>query len=170
MACLATRHEERAGCVRPTSAFPLLNDEYPRLTCYRHLFEAYASPLTRGPASAARRPVNPAFHDARFASADLLGLAHELCFARSSQSGRASDASVAPLAPSARSSRAALTLGRQDCFLRLSVKIKRCPQSEAPSFAGEHPRACASCLRSEPRPRGWFRCRPTLGVPSRAAP
>jgi len=54
---------------------PLPEYEYPRLVSYRHLFEAYASPLTDGLAPAARRPVNLAFHDARFASVGFLWLA-----------------------------------------------------------------------------------------------
>jgi len=38
--------------------FPLPDYEYPRLVSYRHLFEAYASPLADRLAPATRRPVN----------------------------------------------------------------------------------------------------------------
>jgi len=47
--------------------FPLPDYEHPRLVSYRHLFEAYASPLANGLAPVTRRPVNLAFHDAKSA-------------------------------------------------------------------------------------------------------
>jgi hypothetical protein len=51
--------------MRTTDFCFLLPDyEYPRLVCYRHLSEAYASPLADGLAPATRRPVDLAFHDA----------------------------------------------------------------------------------------------------------
>jgi hypothetical protein len=55
--------------------FPLPDYEYPCFVSYRHLFEAYASPLADGlaPMSCFRnrptRPVDLAFHDAESASA-----------------------------------------------------------------------------------------------------
>jgi len=52
--------------------FPLPDYEHPRLVSYRHLFEAYASPLADGLAPATRRPVDLAFHDAESASAGFL--------------------------------------------------------------------------------------------------
>jgi hypothetical protein len=52
--------------------FPLPDYEYPRFVSYRHLFEAYASPLAVGFAPETRRPVNLAFHDAESASAGFL--------------------------------------------------------------------------------------------------
>jgi len=55
--------------------FPLLDYEHPRLVSYRHLFEAYASPLAGGLAPTTRRPVDLAFHDAESASAGLSRLA-----------------------------------------------------------------------------------------------
>jgi len=55
--------------------FPLPDYEYPRLVSYRHLFEAYASPLADELALATRRPVNMAFHDAPSASAGFVRLA-----------------------------------------------------------------------------------------------
>jgi hypothetical protein len=54
--------------------FPHPDYEHPHLVSYRHLFEACASPLADEPALATRRPVNLAFHDARFASAGFVGL------------------------------------------------------------------------------------------------
>jgi len=55
--------------------FSLPDYEYPCFVSYRHLFEAYASPLADGLASTTRRPVDLAFHDAESASAGLSGLA-----------------------------------------------------------------------------------------------
>jgi hypothetical protein len=52
--------------------FPLPDYEHPRLVSYRHLFEAYASPLANGLAPVTRRPVNLAFHDAKSAWAGLI--------------------------------------------------------------------------------------------------
>lgn len=72
--------------------FPLPDYEHPRLVSYRHLFEAYASPLADGLAPATRRPVNLAFHDAEFASVGFFGLALGIV------GPRASDRAV-PLTP-----------------------------------------------------------------------
>jgi len=69
--------------------------------CYRHLFEACASPLADEPALATRRPVDLAFHDARSASAGFVGLTLGL-FLRRSRSSRTSDTSVAPVSPAPR--------------------------------------------------------------------
>jgi len=55
--------------------FPVPDYEHPCLVSYRHLFEAYASPLAVGLAPATRRPVDLAFHDAESASAGFLELA-----------------------------------------------------------------------------------------------
>jgi hypothetical protein len=44
--------------------FPQHDYEHPRLVRYRHLFEAYASPLAPGLAPETKRPMNLAFHDA----------------------------------------------------------------------------------------------------------
>jgi len=44
--------------------FPQPDYEHPRLVRYRHLFEAYASPLAPGLAPETKRPMNLAFHDA----------------------------------------------------------------------------------------------------------
>jgi hypothetical protein len=55
--------------------FSLPDNEYPCFVSYRHLFEAYASPLADGLApvsyfrSRPTRPVDLAFHDAESASA-----------------------------------------------------------------------------------------------------
>jgi hypothetical protein len=62
--------------MRTTDFCFLLPDyEHPRLVRYRHLFEAYASPVADGLAPATRRPVNLAFHDAELASVGFFGLA-----------------------------------------------------------------------------------------------
>jgi len=59
----------RTNTMRTTDfCFPLPDYEHPRLMSYRHLFEAYASPLADGLAPATRRPVDLAFHDAESAS------------------------------------------------------------------------------------------------------
>jgi len=58
--------------------FPLPDYEHPRLVSYRHLFEAYASPLANGLAPVTRRPVNLVFHDAESASAGPAGLARSM--------------------------------------------------------------------------------------------
>jgi hypothetical protein len=55
--------------------FPLPDHEHPRLVSYRHLFEACASPLANGLASATRRPMDLAFHGAESASVGFIGLA-----------------------------------------------------------------------------------------------
>jgi len=73
--CLAARHGARAMMRTTDFCFPLPDTEHPRLVSYRLLFETYASPLTRGLAPVARRPVNLAFHDALIASVGFLGLA-----------------------------------------------------------------------------------------------
>jgi len=72
--CLSAPRGARTRCVRPTSASHCFDYEYPYLVSYRHLSEACASPLADEPALATRRPVNLAFHDARFASAGFVGL------------------------------------------------------------------------------------------------
>jgi len=64
--------------------FPLPDYEHPRLVSYRHLFEAYASPLADGLAPATRRPVDLAFHDAPSASAGSSRLALGVFCRRSS--------------------------------------------------------------------------------------
>jgi len=46
-ACLAAHCRARTRCVRPTSASQRFDYEHPRLVCYRHFFEAYASPLNQ---------------------------------------------------------------------------------------------------------------------------
>jgi len=46
----------------------ILDNEYPRLVSYRHLFETCASPAASALARMARRPVDLAFHDAGSAS------------------------------------------------------------------------------------------------------
>jgi hypothetical protein len=74
--------------------FPLPDYEYPCLVSYRHLFEAYAPPVTDGLAPEARRPVDLAFHDAQSASAGSLGLTLGV-FCRRSRKGRTSDTPVA---------------------------------------------------------------------------
>jgi len=67
--------------MRTTDFCFLLPDyEYPRLVCYRHLSEAYASPLADGLAPATRRPVDLAFHDARSASASFVRGWRTACF------------------------------------------------------------------------------------------
>jgi len=55
--------------------FSLPDYEYPCFVSYRHLFEAYASPLADGLASMTRRPVDLAFHDAESASVGFFRLA-----------------------------------------------------------------------------------------------
>jgi hypothetical protein len=63
----------RTNTMRTTDfCFPLPDYEHPRLVSYRHLFEAYASPLADGLAPATRRPVDLAFHDAESASAGFV--------------------------------------------------------------------------------------------------
>jgi len=60
----------RTNTMRTTDfCFPLPDYEHPRFVRYRHLFEAYASPLADRLAPATRRPVDLAFHDAQSASA-----------------------------------------------------------------------------------------------------
>jgi len=54
--------------------------EYPRLVSSRLLFEACASPMARELALGTRRPVDLAFHDARSASADSIGLSRGFFF------------------------------------------------------------------------------------------
>jgi len=63
----------RTNTMRTTDFCFLLPDyEHPRLVSYRHLFEAYASPVAIGLAPVTRRPVDLAFHDAESASVDFI--------------------------------------------------------------------------------------------------
>jgi len=63
----------RTNSMRTTDFCFLLPDyEHPRLVSYRHLFEAYASPVAIGLAPVTRRPVDLAFHDAESASVDFI--------------------------------------------------------------------------------------------------
>jgi len=96
--------------------FPLPDYEYPCLVSYRHLFEAYASPLADGlaPARTLRcglltttRPVDLAFHDAKSASVGCQGLTHGV-FCRRSRSSRTSDTPVATGPSCCRLSRASI--------------------------------------------------------------
>jgi len=81
--------------------FLLPDYEYPRLVSYRHLFEAYASPVADGLAPATRRPVDLAFHDAESASVGFSGSRATYCSARS-RSSRTFDTPVTPELPASR--------------------------------------------------------------------
>jgi len=132
--------------------FPLPDYEHPRLISYRHLFEAYASPLADGLAPATRRPVDLAFHDAESASAGFVKVD-----ARHHSAG-APDRAV-PLTPlSLRSScptlsRRAVSPVRQDRFLRLSVKMRRSVRPKVPFTVGGHSRTCVNRCQSRSRSR-----------------
>jgi len=118
--------------------FSLPDYEYPCFVSYRHLFEAYASPLANGLASTTRRPVNLAFHDAESASAGFFWVG-----ARHDSSG--APIRALPLTPLSRPilrRRAfawSLRPGRRGRFLRLSVKRRRSLQPEV-TFIVESPR------------------------------
>jgi len=75
--------------------FPLPDYEHPRLVSYRHLFEARASPLIDELALAVRRPVDLAFHDARFASADSVWVCARRISSVHPRTSRTSDTPVA---------------------------------------------------------------------------
>jgi len=149
--------------------FPLPDYEYPCLVSYRHLFEAYASPLADGLAPATRRPVDLAFHDAESASVGFVKVG-----ARHLSSG-APDRAV-PLTPLSlpvvllRAFAQGIHPGRRGRFLRLSVKRRRSLRPEVPSIAGGHSRPCVNRCRSRSRSRVFPR-RPdprrpfTLGSP-----
>jgi len=143
--------------------------EYPCLACYRHLFEACASPLTGEPALATRRPVDLAFHDARSASAGFVGLALGL-FLRRSRSNRTSDTPVAPVSLAPRFHTTRSIPGRQGRFLRPPVKMGRIVRPGVPSIARGHSRARVNRCRSRVRSRDAFRHDPALGAFSPAAP
>jgi hypothetical protein len=131
--CLAAQCGGQTRCVRPTSASHCFDYEYPCLACYRHLFEACASPLVHEPALATRRPVDLAFHDARSASVCFLGFTRGL-FLRRSRSSRTSDTPVAPVSSCPVLSREGFDPGRQGRCSRLSVKMRRISRPEVPSF------------------------------------
>lgn len=157
--------------------FPLPDYEYPRLVSYRHLFEAYASPLVAGLAPARcllrpTRPVDLAFHDAPSASAGFVKVG-----ARHDSSGAPDRAvpltplSLPVLLPCAFARRS--PTGCQDRFLRLSVKMRRSRRPEVPSIARGHSGTCLNRRRSRARSRVFPRRsdprRPlTLGSPSYA--
>jgi len=105
---------------------------------YRHLFEAYASPLADGLASTTRRPVNLAFHDAESASAGFFRVG-----ARHDSSGAPVGAvPLTPLSLPILRLRAFAWRHRPGCrgrFLRLSVKRRRALQPEVTSIV-ESPR------------------------------
>jgi len=118
--------------------FSLPDYEYPCFVSYRHLFEAYASPLANGLASTTRRPVNLAFHDAESASAGFFRVG-----ARHDSSGAPVGAvPLTPLSLPILRLRAFAWRHRPGCrgrFLRLSVKRRRALQPEVTSIV-ESPR------------------------------
>jgi len=167
--CLSALRGARTRCVRPTSASHCFDYEYPYLVSYRHLFEACASPLADEHALATRRPVNLAFHDARFASAGFVGLPLGLFL-------RALPKRAVPLTPPSLPTlpfpafAEAFNPDRQGRFYRHSVKMRRFSRPEVPSIVRGHSRACVNRCRSRLRSRDGFRYGPALGAPSLTAP
>jgi len=113
--------------------FSLPDYEYPCFVSYRHLFEAYASPLADGLASTTRRPVDLAFHDAESASAGFFWVG-----ARHNSSG--APVRAVPLTPLSlpilglRAFAWRLRPGCRGRVLRLSVKRRRSLQPEVTSI------------------------------------
>jgi len=149
--------------------FPLPEYEHPRLVSYRHLFEAYASPLAIGLAPVARGPVNLAFHDAKFASVGFFGLARGIRSSGRSQSSRTSDTPVASRLLPRAFARGGLPK-RQDRFFRPSVKMRRSLRPEVPSIGGGHSRTCVNRCRARDRGHVCFRDDPALAAASRVGP
>jgi len=118
--------------------FPLPDYEYPCFVSYRHLFEAYASPLADRLAPMTRRPVDLAFHDAESASAGYFWFG-----ARHHSSG--APVRAVPLTPPSLPIRGLRAFARRLCpgsrgrFLRLSVKRRRSLRPEVTSIV-ESPR------------------------------
>jgi len=150
--------------------FSLPDYEYPCFVSYRHLFEAYASPLANGLASTTRRPVNLAFHDAESASAGFFRVG-----ARHDSSGAPVGAvPLTPLSlpilrlgafawshsswlprplPSPLREEETISTARGDFHRRES---EGCPSGVACIATGDTPRACVERYRSRSRSRDAF--------------
>jgi len=132
--------------------FPLPDYEYPCLVSYRHLFEAYASPLANGLAPMDQETGGPGVSRRRIRFGRLLRVG-----ARRNSSG--APVGAVPLAPLSlpgillRAFAWGTLPSCQDRFLRLSVKMKRTLRPKGPSIVRGHPRSCVDRCRSRSRSR-----------------